>query len=102
MTTFLHDGTLFDLDRTFVDVIGCEWKWTGQNNDAGEPLMRAGDVLLSLPDVYHDHGPLIAVAVAPTGSAIRRAFSAAFTASSAAGYVEADPDKWAARLAGGA
>jgi hypothetical protein len=100
MDTFLHDGTEFDLGRTYVDVVGGEWTWTGQRNGAGEPLMRSDDVVLSLPDVYHDHGPLIAMAIATTGAAVRSAFSAAFAASSSAGFVES-PDAWAARLAWG-
>ncbi|MFD9222046.1 phiSA1p31-related protein [Streptomyces sp. NPDC060064] len=62
-THYLHDDVDFDLTRTFVDVVGVEWRWSGQWSAAGEPLMRAaGDTTgVPLPDVYHDHGPLIPV-----------------------------------------
>lgn len=61
MTAYIHDGVEFDLTRTFVDVVGVEWRWSGNYTPAGEPLLiGAGNTLgLPLPDVYHDHGPLI-------------------------------------------
>ena len=60
MASYVHDGVDFDLSRTFVDVVGVEWRWTGQWNAASEPLMRGNHPTpVPLPDVYHDHGPLI-------------------------------------------
>jgi hypothetical protein len=63
--SYLHDGTVFDLTIPWVDVIGVEWRWTGQRNEAAEPLMQAnderGEAPISLPDLYRDHGPLIPV-----------------------------------------
>jgi hypothetical protein len=65
--TFTIDGTVFDLSVPWVDTVGVTWRFTGEWTLAGEPLMvaeadgehREGPV--SLPDVYHDHGPLIPV-----------------------------------------
>lgn len=65
--TYLHDGTVFDLGIQHVDVLGVVWHWTGNWTAAGEPLMASDraaysvpdDVLVPLPDVYRDHGPLI-------------------------------------------
>ena len=65
--TFTHDGTTFDLTVTYLDVTGIEWEWTGDHNAAGEPLMGAtrrdspllDALLVSLPDLYLWHGPLI-------------------------------------------
>lgn len=64
MTLYVHDGIEFDLDRAYVDVVGVEWRWTGQRNPEGEPLMLGAgpQSLVSLPDVYRDHGPLIPMA----------------------------------------
>ena len=67
MTTYLHDDVIFDLTVTHTDVTGVEWQWSGDWNQAGEPLMGAieqGSViflppLISLPDLYLWHGPLI-------------------------------------------
>ncbi|GHJ04725.1 hypothetical protein TPA0906_65900 [Streptomyces olivaceus] len=67
MTAYLHDGVRFDLAVTHTDVTGVEWQWSGDWNDAGEPWMGAtgrGSViflppLVSLPDLYGWHGPLI-------------------------------------------
>ncbi len=39
MNTYLHDGTEFDLDAGFIDVIGVEWTWNGRYSDTGEPLL---------------------------------------------------------------
>nr|WP_246470236.1 phiSA1p31-related protein [Streptomyces olivoverticillatus] len=33
------DGTVFDLGRTFVDVTGGRWQWTGCRDDRSVPLM---------------------------------------------------------------
>lgn len=67
MSTYLHDGIVFDLTVTHTDVTGVEWQWSGDYNDAGEPLMGAPDrgsvilapALVSLPNLYRWHGPLI-------------------------------------------
>lgn len=67
MSTYLHDGIVFDLTVTHTDVTGVEWQWSGDYNTDGEPLMGAperGSVILqpalvSLPDLYRWHGPLI-------------------------------------------
>jgi hypothetical protein len=62
---FSYDGTDFDLTVPQADVTGVIWRWTGEWNPAGEPLMRADDerheAPVALPDVYYDHGPLIPV-----------------------------------------
>ena len=59
--TYTIDGIVFDLSRTYLDCLGVKWLWTGERNEAGEPLMWShdGEPLVPLPDVYHDHGPLI-------------------------------------------
>lgn len=79
MTAYLHDGTEFDLDCAYVDAIGVEWRWNGQRNQAGEPLMiGAGpETPIPLPDVYRDHGPLIPItsARALTADMVRDAFT---------------------------
>lgn len=87
MTSYVHDGTVFDLDRRFVDVVGVEWRWTGQRNEAGEPLMRSfhrtrphPDGALPLPDVYHDHGPLIPMPDRPAAALKRAVLTGAVTA----------------------
>lgn len=82
MTPYLHDGIVFDLDRTYADVTGVEWAWTGARNIAGEPLMinvhRGGHdedlkaPTVSLPDLYHHHGPLIPMPQPTTASTYRR------------------------------
>lgn len=59
MTAYIHDGVAFDLDLRYVDVIGIEWHWTGRYNEGGEPILSAAGGEASLPEVYHDHGPLI-------------------------------------------
>lgn len=68
MTFFEHDGTVFDLDRDYIDVTGVVWAWSSMWTADGEPLMGsrveggkfgANEPLRPLPDVYHDHGPLI-------------------------------------------
>lgn len=90
MTSYVHDGTTFDLDRAYMDVIGIEWTWTGEWTATGEPLMRGGAqrTPVPLPDVYHDHGPLIPVAAKPSASVYRAAVDPDFAASMAAGFVE--------------
>ena len=66
MTPYIHDGTVFDLDRVLCDVTGVQWIHTGEWAD-GEPLMRSieglgyfhRDGAVPLPAVYADHGPLL-------------------------------------------
>ncbi|MDX3588552.1 phiSA1p31-related protein [Streptomyces europaeiscabiei] len=82
MTPYLHDGTVFDLDRAYADVTGVEWAWTGARNSDGEPLMisvHRGDrdedlkaSTVSLPDLYRYHGPLIPMPLPTSGSTYRR------------------------------
>ncbi|MBZ6290331.1 phiSA1p31-related protein [Streptomyces olivaceus] len=80
MTTYLHDGVRFDLAVTHTDVTGVEWQWSGDWNDAGEPWMGAtgrGSViflppLVSLPDLYGWHGPLIPTPRPATAALYRR------------------------------
>ncbi|MFD5940210.1 phiSA1p31-related protein [Streptomyces griseus] len=89
MTTYLHDGVVFDLTRSFVDVIGVEWEWRGQWNEAGEPLLVSPGLSESpvpLPDVYRDHGPLIPISPRPSAAQYRPAVD--YAATVAAGYVE--------------
>lgn len=100
MTTFTHDGTVFDLDAyEWVDAIGVPWVWSGGWSD-GEPLMRGSvaDTLVPLPDVYRDHGPLIPRPRA--GLPKRQRPSAGFLATLAAGFVETD-EAFAVRISGG-
>lgn len=78
MTAYFYDGNTFDLDVPHADVFGTHWTWTGEYNTAGEPLMQSvarersaatrfelrergayDQAPIPLPDVYHDHGPLI-------------------------------------------
>ncbi|MGA5869314.1 phiSA1p31-related protein [Streptomyces cinereoruber] len=94
MTTYLHDGTEFDLDGGFVDVIGIEWTWTGRYSDVGEPLLVGlGDpVSVPLPTVYRDHGPLIPLPKRPTSRLVRDVVSADFTASIRDGHTESYED----------
>ncbi|MFJ7999045.1 phiSA1p31-related protein [Streptomyces sp. NPDC096310] len=101
MPTYTIDGITFDLARTYLDVSGVEWVWSGRWNGAGEPLMKTTSGFLPLPDVYWWHGPLIAVPEPVTGEQIRAVLSADFLASQAAGYVE-PLEVWAARALGGA
>ncbi|TXS14019.1 hypothetical protein EAO70_20775 [Streptomyces sp. adm13(2018)] len=90
MTTYLHDGTEFDLTGGFVDVIGVEWTWTGRYTDTGEPLLFGGGhpLPVPLPDVYHDHGPLIPLPKRPTSQLARAVMTADFTASIRDGHTE--------------
>ncbi|MGW9245815.1 phiSA1p31-related protein [Streptomyces badius] len=100
MTTYLHDGVVFDLTRSFVDVLGVEWEWRGQRNDAGEPLLVSPglpDSPVPLPDVYRDHGPLIPISPRPSAAQYRAAVDVDYAATVAAGYVES-PAEFAARI----
>ncbi|MFJ1647924.1 phiSA1p31-related protein [Streptomyces sp. NPDC088258] len=100
MATYEIDGVVFDLARTYSDVTGIEWTWSGRWTAAGEPIMRTVSGFLPLPDVYRWHGPLIAIPEPVTGRQMRAVFGADFLASQAAGYVES-PESWAARVLGG-
>lgn len=101
MTLYVHDGVEFDLDRTYVDVVGVEWRWTGGHNAAGEPLMvGAGDrTPLPFPDVYRDHGPLIPLAGKVTTAEARRAVDVDYAASIRARLTESYAD-YVLRLGG--
>ncbi|WP_185893618.1 phiSA1p31-related protein [Streptomyces sp. WAC08241] len=90
MNTYLHDGTEFDLDAGFIDVIGVEWTWNGRYSDTGEPLLVGAEspTPIPLPTVYHDHGPLIPMPKHPTSRLVRAAVSADFTASVRDGHTE--------------
>ncbi|MGW1154543.1 phiSA1p31-related protein [Streptomyces rubiginosohelvolus] len=100
MTTYLHDGIEFDLTRSFVDVVGVEWEWRGQWNEAGEPLLVSPGLPESpvpLPDVYRDHGPLIPISPRPTAAQCLAAVDVNYAATVAAGYVET-PAAFGARI----
>ncbi|MGV0098129.1 phiSA1p31-related protein [Streptomyces californicus] len=94
MSTYLHDGVVFDLTISYRDVTGVEWKWSGQNMPAGEPLMREGarhgsaPTLVSLPDLYQYNGPLIPVHDRPSADQYRAAIDPDYAATVAAGYIE--------------
>jgi hypothetical protein len=92
MTTFEYDGSVFDLTRSFVDVLGVEWEWRGQWTASGEPLLVSPGLPESpvpLPDVYRDHGPLITINPRPSAAQYRAAVDVDYAATVAAGYVEA-------------
>lgn len=83
MASYLHDGTRFDLGRAYSDVTGLEWMWTGDYNAVGEPLMvnrtrgseiTRPDVVVSLPDLYAYHGPLIPLPQPITSRLMRHVF----------------------------
>ncbi|MFI2354754.1 phiSA1p31-related protein [Streptomyces anulatus] len=100
MNTYLHDNIIFDLTRSFVDVIGVEWEWRGQWTASGEPLlvspgMRGSPV--PLPDVYRDHGPLIPVSRRPSAAQCIAAVDVDYAQTMAAGYVET-PAEFGARI----
>lgn len=94
VTTYIHDDVEFDLDNGFVDVLGIEWKWTGGYSDASEPLLVCGldGTPFPLPDVYHDHGPLIPLPKRPTRALARQVVAEDYTASVAAGLTESYED----------
>jgi hypothetical protein len=79
-TTYTHDGIAFDLDFTYTDVTGIEWQWTGAYTEDGEPLMgsvpngccKPEGPVVSLPDVYAWHGPLIPTPRKATAALYRR------------------------------
>ncbi|GGV36602.1 hypothetical protein GCM10010293_39950 [Streptomyces griseoflavus] len=67
---------------------GVEWQWSGGYNAAGEPLMGAPergsvllrDALVSLPDLYRWHGPLIPTPRRATAALYRHVLTTAVTA----------------------
>lgn len=67
MTSFVYWGLKFDLTRGMVDCGGVEWRFTGQWNADGEPLLQSMESVrvphmeraVPLPDVFAAHGPLI-------------------------------------------
>lgn len=91
MAHFNHDGHRFDLSRTYADVTGVEWTWTGAwtTDLMPEPLMQSGhrgrpdthDTAIPLPDLYRDRGPLILVTAKIPGE-LRRAALIGFVADS--------------------
>ncbi|WP_434744595.1 phiSA1p31-related protein [Streptomyces sp. A-14] len=100
MSAYEHDGVVFDLTRCFVDVVGVEWEWRGQWNEAGEPLLVSPglpDSPVPLPDVYRDHGPLIPISPRPSAAQYRAAVDVDYANTVAAGYVES-PAEFAARI----
>jgi hypothetical protein len=101
VTAYIHDGIAFDLDRAFVDVVGVEWRWSGGYSPAGEPLLVGGvgqSTGVPLPDVYRDHGPLLALPAKPSAALRKAVVSADYAASVAAGHVETY-EQWALRTA---
>ena len=60
LKSWVLDGTEFDLSRTWIDVYGARWDWTGLTASDGEPLMQHGaDAPMALSLVYWTYGPLI-------------------------------------------
>lgn len=54
-------GFTFDLSRTWIDVYGTRWEWTGTTDSTGQALMRhGGGTPERLSHVYWTFGPLIA------------------------------------------
>lgn len=99
MTTFTHDGVVFDLTVPLADVIGVEWTWTGGYLD-GEPLLVAAGstVPAPLPTVYRDHGPLIPIQRRPSAAQYQAAIDPDYADTVAAGYVET-PAEFGRRIA---
>ncbi|MFB6776558.1 phiSA1p31-related protein [Streptomyces sp. NPDC056352] len=97
MTTYLHDGVVFDLTVPHMDVTGIEWEWTGDRDEHGAPLLVAlgSKHPVPLPDVYHDHGPLIPIRPRslPTAAQFRAAVDVDpnYAASVASGLYETAP-----------
>ena len=100
--TYVFEDVEFDLTIAYVDVIGVEWSWTGGWTEAGEPLMRTPGVTVPapLPDVYHDHGPLIPIHPRPSAAQCTAAIDVDpdYAATVAAGYVE-EPAAFGERIA---
>ncbi|MFE9777796.1 phiSA1p31-related protein [Streptomyces sp. NPDC005775] len=104
MITYLHDGIEFDLTVTYRDCTNVEWEWAGTWSAAGEPLMRERvsdsdrQGTVSLPDLYHYHGPLIPLHPRPTASQYRAAIDPNYADTLASGYIES-PAAFGARIA---
>ncbi|MDX2732826.1 phiSA1p31-related protein [Streptomyces sp. PA03-2a] len=96
VAAYEYDGTSFDLGIAHQDVFGTEWTWTGTWTEDGQPLMRSETAQpgcsrpVPLPDVYHDHGPLIPIRprTLPTAAEYRAAVDPNYADTVAAGYVE--------------
>jgi hypothetical protein len=100
MTTYVHDGVEFDLTVPHMDVTNVEWEWTGNRDENGAPLLLAlgSRTPLPLPDVYHDHGPLIPVSPRPTAAQCLAAIDPNYADSVARGFVES-PARFGVRVA---
>lgn len=98
MTSFTFEGIKFDLTISYADTIGVEWTWARAWTADREPLMRTLGVtaLVSLPDVYHQHGPLIPIHPRPSVAQYKAAVDPDYAETVAAGYVET-PDQFTAR-----
>lgn len=90
--TYTFEGVTFDLTIAYADTIGVEWEWAKAWTAAGEPLMRTRGVttLVSLPDVYKQHGPLIPIHPRPSAAQCKAAVDVDpdYAATVAAGYDE--------------
>ncbi|MFD3654373.1 phiSA1p31-related protein [Streptomyces sp. NPDC058620] len=84
-TTWELDGVEFDLTRTWIDVYGARWDWTGgwepvvqhDGTSADEPLMqREQDIPMVLSLVYSTYGPLIPAPRPATSAELRSAITA--------------------------
>ncbi|MFF5643033.1 phiSA1p31-related protein [[Kitasatospora] papulosa] len=100
--TYTFEDVVFDLSIAYADTIGVEWEWARAWTAAGEPLMRTHGVtmLVSLPDVYKQHGPLIPIYPRPSAAQCKAAIDVDpnYAATVAAGYVEA-PAAFGERIA---
>lgn len=79
------DGVELDLHHDHADVFGTTWRWTGERDARGEPLMRPllgpvvqrwfASAVASLPlgVVYVDYGPLIPIHPQPVDADLVRA-----------------------------
>ncbi|NUP23573.1 MAG: phiSA1p31-related protein [Streptomyces sp.] len=90
--TFTFEDVVFDLGIAYADTVGVEWEWAGAWTAAGEPLMRTLGVttLVSLPDVYKKHGPLIPIHRRPSAAQFKAAIDIDpdYVDTDASGYVE--------------
>ncbi|MFC9247788.1 phiSA1p31-related protein [Streptomyces sp. NPDC057136] len=84
-TTWVLDGTVFDLTRTWIDVYGARWTWIGSwepvvgpgGASVDEPLMQRGeDTPMVLSLVYSIYGPLIPEPRPATSAELRSAITA--------------------------
>ncbi|MFD7861812.1 phiSA1p31-related protein [Streptomyces sp. NPDC059783] len=104
MSSYIHDGVVFDLSIAYRDCTNVEWEWSGNWSLTGEPMMRerGQDAVrraeVSLPDLYHYHGPLIPMNGRPTDSQFRAAVDPDYADTLASGYVES-PAEFGRRIA---